>query len=123
MIIWSVLSAATIGAIVTLFVLPFSKKRLSFIQLAITIAAICVVYHAVAFAVMVSGGTPFKPLNAVLVFSILPAWGLGAPKGDMSWTLLLSFSFQIAVATAIGTGLYIIKKIKDYANKVQEDTR
>jgi hypothetical protein len=109
MIIWSILSAAAIGAMVALLVLPF-RKRLSTRWAIVAVSGLCVLYDTAAFGVMVSGGTPIKSLNAFLVLSILPAWGLGAPTGEMGWGLLISFLGQALAASAIGFWIYHMGK-------------
>lgn len=105
MIMWSILSAATIGAVAALLVLPF-RKRLSSRWAVVAISGLCVLHHATAFGVMVSGGTPIKSVNGILVVTILPAWGLGAPTGDMGWGVLASFLGQALAASAIGFWIY-----------------
>ena len=109
MIIWSILSAATIGAVAALLVLPF-RKRLSSRWAVVAISGLCVLHHSTAFGVMVTGGTPIKSLNGILVSSILPAWGLGAPTGDMGWGIVLSFVGEALAASAIGFWIYEMGK-------------
>jgi len=104
-ILWSIMSAASIGAVAALLLLPF-RKRLPSRWALVAISGLCALHHTIAFGVMLSGGTPIKSLNAILMYTILPAWGLGAPTGEIGWRVLISFLAQTLTASALGFWIY-----------------